>query len=91
MSNLQAIEHYFSTKALGKQKDFRVRLPAEFIQVIHEISSICFDAQKDINIYDTIISATIQYLKVVTAQLPSEYKQNALEALKKLGWLIIQK
>ncbi|KTD56997.1 hypothetical protein Lsan_2619 [Legionella santicrucis] len=67
MNNLAAIEHYFSTKALSEQKDFRIRLPGRFIDAIDELSKLCFDEHIDLNVYDAMISAAIGQLKIKTA------------------------
>ena len=85
MNNMAAIERYFSTKALNEQQDFRVRLPESFIQSIHEISLLCLEVNQNIDIYDAMISASIQYLKIITAQLPEEQKHHALAILDKIG------
>lgn len=85
MNNMAAIERYFSTKALNEQQDFRVRLPESFIQSIHEISLLCLEANQEIDVYDALISASIQYLKIITAQLPEEQKHKALAVLDKIG------
>lgn len=85
MNNLMAIEHYFSTKALGEQKDFRIRLPGSFIQAISELSSIFLEEGINFDVYDAMISAAIQQLKIKTASLPSEKKQQALALLNKIG------
>lgn len=85
MNNLRAIEHYFSTKALSEQKDFRIRLPGNFIDVIDEISKLCFEEQVNLNVYDVMISAAIGQLKIKTASLPDDKKQQALMLLNQLG------
>ncbi|CAM2827392.1 Uncharacterised protein [Legionella steigerwaltii] len=85
MNNLVAIEHYFSTKALSEQKDFRIRLPGSFIDAIDELSKLCFEEHIDLNVYDAMISAAIGQLKIKTASLPDEKKQQALTLLNQLG------
>lgn len=85
MNNMAAIERYFSTKALNEQQDFRVRLPESYIQSIHEISLLCLEANQNIDVYDAMISASIQYLKIITGQLPEEQKHKALTVLDKIG------
>jgi hypothetical protein len=85
MNNLMAIEHYFSTQALGEQKDFRIRLPGSFIQAISELSTLFLEEGINFDIYDAMISAAIQQLKINTASLPSEKKQQALALLNKIG------
>lgn len=85
MNNLAAIEHYFSTKALAEQKDFRIRLPGTFIDAISALSKLCFEEQINLNIYDAMISAAIGQLKITTASLPYEKKQQALTILNQIG------
>jgi hypothetical protein len=85
MNNMGAIERHFSSKALNEQQDFRVRLPESFIEAIHEISLLCLEANQDIDIYGAMISASIQYLKIITAQLPDEQKNQALTVLDRIG------
>lgn len=85
MNNLVAIEHYFSTKALSEQKDFRIRLPGSFIDAIDVLSKLCFEDHINLNIYDAMISAAIGQLKIKTASLPDDKKQQALTLLNQLG------
>lgn len=85
MNNLIAIEHFFSTKALGEQKDFRIRLPNNFIQAINELSVICLEEGINLDVYDAMISAAIQQLKIKTANLSDERKQRALTILNSIG------
>ena len=85
MNNLKAIEHYFSTKALSEQKDFRIRLPSSFMDTLDELSTLCFEEHLDLNVYDAMISAAIGQLKIKTARLPDEKKQKALALLNQLG------
>jgi hypothetical protein len=85
MNNLNAIEHYFSTKALGEQKDFRIRLPGSFIQAISEISLLCIEEEINLDVYGAMISAAIQQLKVKTVSLSDEKKQQALMVLQQIG------
>lgn len=85
MNNLIAIEHYFSTQSLGEQKDFRIRLPGSFIQAISDLSIICLEEDINLDVYDAMISAAIQQLKIKTASLSDEKKQRALAALSKIG------
>lgn len=85
MNNLNAIEHYFSTKALSEQKDFRIRLPGSFIEAITEISLLCMEEEINLNVYDAMISAAIQQLKIKTASLSDEKKQRALMVLQQIG------
>lgn len=85
MNNLNAIEHYFSTESLGEQKDFRIRLPGSFIKAISELSTICLEEGVNINVYDAMISAAIQHLKIKTASLTDEKKQRALSVLNQVG------
>ncbi len=85
MNNLGAIEHYFSIKALSEQKDFRIRLPGSFMDAIDEISKLCFEEHINLNVYDAMISAAIGQLKIKTASLPDDKKQQALILLNQLG------
>ncbi|HAU0935422.1 TPA: hypothetical protein JBH70_15850, partial [Legionella pneumophila] len=85
MNNMSAIEHYFSTKALSEQKDFRIKLPNSFIGTIDEISKLCSEEDINLNVYDAMISAAIGQLKIKTASLPDDKKQQALMLLNQLG------
>ncbi|RAP34910.1 hypothetical protein B1207_14555 [Legionella quinlivanii] len=85
MNNLEAIEHYFSTKALSEQKDFRIRLPGSFIDAIDELGMLCLKEHINLNVYDAMISAAIGQLKINTASLPDDKKQHALAILNQLG------
>lgn len=85
INNLIAIEHYFSTQSLGEQKDFRIRLPGSFIQAISELSVICLEEGINLDVYDAMISAAIQQLKIKTSSLSDDKKQRALAVLNKIG------
>ena len=85
MNNLIAIEHYFSTRSLGEQKDFRIRLPGSFIEAISKLSIICLEDNINLDVYDAMISAAIQQLKIKTAHLSDEKKQRALTVLNQIG------
>lgn len=85
MNNLKAMERYFSTQSLGGQKDFRIRLPGSFIQAISDLSIICLEDDINLDVYDAMISAAIQQLKIKTSSLSDEKKQRALTILNKLG------
>jgi hypothetical protein len=85
MNNLIAIEHYFSTQSLGEQKDFRIRLPGSFIQAISELSVICLEEGISLDVYDAMISAAIQQLKIKTSSLSDDKKQRALAILNQIG------
>lgn len=85
MNNLIAIEHYFSTQSLGEQKDFRIRLPGSFIQAISELSVICLEEGINLDVYDAMISAAIQQLKIKASSLSDDKKQRALAVLNKIG------
>ena len=43
------------------------------------------EANQEIDVYDALISTSIQYLKIITAQLPEEQKHKALAVLDKIG------
>lgn len=85
MNNLNAIEHFFSTKALSEQKDFRIKLPGSLIQAITEISIMCIEEGSNLDIYGAIISASIQQLKVKASGLSNNKKQLAFSILDQLG------
>ncbi len=85
MDNMKAIERHFGKKALNEQQDFRIRLPQSYIEAIHEISLICNEANQHIDIYENMINASIQHLKVTTAKLPDDEKQKCLSILNTLG------
>jgi hypothetical protein len=78
MNNLIAIEHYFSTQSLGEQKDFRIRLPGSFIQAISELSVICLEEGINLDVYDAMISAAVQQLKIKTSCLSDDKKSRFL-------------
>ena len=85
MNNLTAIEHYFSTKSLGEQQDFRIRLPRSFIQAISELSMICLEDDINLDVYDAMVSAAIQQLKIKASSLSDDRKQRALAVLNQVG------
>jgi len=85
MDNMKAIERNFSKKALNEQQDFRVRLPQNFIEAIHEISLICNETSQHIDVYENMINAVIQHLKVTITKLPDNEKQRCLNILNAIG------
>jgi len=85
MNNLKAIELYFSTKALSEQKDFRMKLPISFIQAIADLSTLCLEEDINLDVYDAMISAAIQQLKVSAGTLSNEAKPRALAILQDIG------
>lgn len=85
MDNMKAIEKNFTKKALNEQQDFRVRLPRNFIEAINEISLICNNANQHVDIYENMINAAIQHLKITIAKLPDDEKKECFGILKALG------
>ena len=75
MNNLIAIENYFSTQSLGEQQDFRIRLPRSFIQAISDLSMICLEEDINLDVYDAMLSAAIQHLKIKVSSLSDDRKQ----------------
>lgn len=85
MHNMQAISNHFDKSGLNEQTDFRLRLPASFIQCVNEIEELAFNRDIELDIFEPIIVAMIQKLKIVTAQLPDHEKKIATAALARIG------
>lgn len=85
MHNMAAISHHFDKSSLNEQADFRLRLPSSFIQCINEIDELAFNRNIELDIFEPLIVAMIQKLKIVTAQLPDFEKKLATAALERIG------
>ena len=85
MHNMNAISHHFDKSGLNEQADFRLRLPASFIQCVNEIDELAFNRDIDLDIFEPLIVSMIQKLKIVTAQLPEFEKKLATAALERVG------
>lgn len=85
INNLQAIKTYLSNDALNEQADYRLRLPASFIDVINEIALICHRENMSFDIFSPMLTAIIQEIKIITAKLENTSKTKALKLLDQLG------
>lgn len=85
MHNMQAIRNHFDKSGLNEQSDFRLRLPASFIQCINEIDELAYNRDIELDIFEPIIVSMIQKLKIITAQLPEHEKKLATAALDRVG------
>lgn len=82
--NMNALSTHFSA-SLNEQTDFRLRLPMNFIQCINDINAIAVKNDMEVDIFESMITAIIQQLKISIAKFPMEEKQQALAILNKIG------
>ena len=85
MHNMQAICNHLDTSGLNEQTDFRLRLPLSFIQCINEINTLAINTDVEMDLFDPIVVALIQQLKIVSTKLPTTEKELAFAALEKIG------
>lgn len=82
--NMNALSNYFGA-SLNEQTDFRLRLPMNFIQCINDIHALAIQKNLELDIFEPMVTAIIQQLKIVIAKMPFEEKQEALLLLNKAG------
>ncbi|MCW5589682.1 MAG: hypothetical protein KIT27_08485 [Legionellales bacterium] len=85
IQNIDAVKNHLGQLVLNEQSDYRFRLPLSFIDAIAELSKIGDDAGININIFDSMLVAIIQELKISISKLSGEHKIKALAILDKLG------
>lgn len=85
IQNLNAVKKHLSNHILNEQTDFRFRLPLSFISAINEISSLCVTAKVELDLFEPMLAAIIQQLKIVVTKLPIDSKTKALTVLDRLG------
>lgn len=85
INNLQAVQRHLGAQYLDELLDYRLRLPSSLENAIDEISLIYHRASKDFDIYEPIVSAIIQTLKIAITKLEDkEDKAKGLKVLDKL-------
>jgi hypothetical protein len=85
MHNMQAICNHLDASSLNEQTDFRLRLPLSFIQCINEINTLAIKNDVEMDLFEPILVALIQQLKIVSTKLPANEKKLAFAAIEKIG------
>lgn len=85
MDNLKTVRQHLGEQALNEQSDYRLRLPLSFIEAIDDIGKICQRASVELDIYEPVLTAIIQQLKIAIVKLEGEHKTKALAILDRLG------
>lgn len=85
IQNLNTVKQHLGILALNEQTDYRLRLPNSFIEAVNAIHKLCEESSLELDIFEPILSAIVQQIKIVVAKLPIEPKTKALSILDHLG------
>lgn len=83
--NIEAINVLLGSNSSNKLMDFRFRLPIDFVKTVHELTSLFNHQGIKYNFFEAALNGIIQQMKMATAQLDDEEKQDALSLMDKIG------
>ena len=85
IQNVKSVYQHIKPAINDPLADFRFRLPAEFISAIKELEQICHAQDVELNIFDAMVTAIIQQMKISTSKLTDDAKTDALTLLNKVN------
>lgn len=85
IQNIEAINALLGSDSSNKLMDFRFRLPIDFVETLHELTSIFNHQGIKYNFFEAALTGIIQQMKMATAQLDDYRKQDALTLMDKIG------
>lgn len=81
IQNINAINKYLSSTHPVVLTDFRLKLPAQFVDTLLKLSAICEQEKIELDIFDSIITSMAHQMRIATSKLEGQPKMKALALL----------
>jgi hypothetical protein len=91
MQNIKAIHKYLKPSNSNMLTDFRFRLPAQFVEMLDELTDLCEEEDVELDIFDNMITSIVHQARIATSKLKGSAKMKALALLDKANIADFQK
>jgi hypothetical protein len=82
MQNIKAIYKYLKPSNSNMLTDFRFRLPAQFVEMLDELTELCEEEDVELDIFDNMITSIIHQARISASKLKGNAKMTALALLE---------